>query len=343
MAFKLKSKILLLMHGLCFAAGCVLCAAEGGSERSLDKTIAGESAAPRSASKETAVGAQEKAGAFTISFYGKVVDWHGAHVPHATVIYSVADGTAPVPGRPTRYTLTADAAGRFFIDSTGPYLYVSVKKEGYQYVREVPVQATFGDVVPSVKICGTTAIFSSDNDIVRNRQGDKPVLFMLKEVERLEPLVTQDSKLLFDSVSSVRVMSFQDSNRSRLMTVSGRRESIQSKDDPSLHQWRFTFSVKGGGIMAQNDDGFEAPEKGYLPEVTVISDAKQYPLWKGLLARWDFYVRFSDGVYGRVAVYGNLVTDGKVQQPFLKFTSYFNPNPKSRNLEAEIRDVKSGR
>jgi hypothetical protein len=98
------------------------------------------------------------------------------------------------------------------------------------------------------------------------------------------------------------------------------------KYPPRTFDWRATLAVRDGGLLEHNlEFPFEAPEKGYTPQVTFEMPAGA-PDWKRSIEK-TYFIRFgSPPKYGRFQVRLN----GASEKVYIDYT--INPTG-SRNLE----------
>lgn len=273
-----------------------------------------------------------------ILFYGRVVDQDLAPVEGARVVYSPSiDFAVALAGRNPRLEIKSDKDGFFEIRSQGSDIYVSVGKEGYRQVRvNHPQTVNPGDSVGSgVKI--QYFDFTGRPEFNHRPVAKLPVQFALRKVGKLASLHIVD-KLLSPRPNGDPLRISLDGSEG-----AGHRVQIICKSDFNrgavkpgvLHQysWSFEVLVEGGGIQELKDEGFVAPESGYLPKMMVASVDATSERWFGEFPEKTYYVRFDDGVSAKFNCQGGTSYDDKTNDPYVYFKSWLNPDSKSRSLE----------
>ena len=146
-----------------------------------------------------------------------------------------------------------------------------------------------------------------------------PVVFVLRKNRDTEPLVVRENQEAELSPG-----------QSKLFTIgpNGAIVTIERLPDmgKSSRSWSAHVSVPSGGLVISTEEfPFEAPDKGYEPVVAITERTPRPPVWAGDNGA-TFFVKTPQG-YGRITVRN---TPGSA---WVYVTSYFNPNPNSRNLE----------
>jgi hypothetical protein len=255
-----------------------------------------------------------------ISFYGRAQDQYGEPVAEAKVQYSALDKFWE-PG--TKYEGVTDARGYFSITGIeGAALSVHVSKEGYDRIYNQS-DGAFSFGVP----------YNPQRDRPTPTKNN-PAVFVLRKKTAPEPLVAIDRDVLVPKDGTPVDVSLKNGKP----VPAGQGDialecwtSDQTKDAQGRYDWRFRFSVPGGGLLKRTDPelAFEAPETGYDPNIEFhMPQASE---------RWQedydeqFWLKLRDGRYARMRL--RMTTGGG---HFASITAYLNPSG-SRNLEYDPR------
>lgn len=277
-----------------------------------------------------------------IVFYGQVVDMEGKPVEAATVTYIPSSDLSSLAGKSARYTTLSDSRGMFTISTHGMDLYVSVSKDGYRPVQSAPSVlsssgAKGGQLVGSAK---RFEYFNSKGrpELNHHPESGSPVRLVLRKIGKLEPLIHGEFKVRLQPDGTPKTWSLH-AKGSPLHQVTMVCRSGATKQGTTAgyapFDWEFEMKVEKGGILEQTDEGFEAPESGYVPSLIIASMKASAPRW---LPRFDYktyYIRFDDGVCARIQISGNASFSNVADNPFVGYESYLNPNPDSRSLETK--------
>lgn len=244
-----------------------------------------------------------------IEFYGKVVDEQGMAVEGAEIGFQwnnySATGSAESNTR-------SDPNGLFSLKGvTGKSLGVSVKKEGYKrYYNGNQFSFEY-------------AAYFEPQWHVPN--ASNPVIFKMHKNREADPLVVRENQEA--ELSPGQKRSFNIGPKGAAVVV----ERLPNVDN-SLKGWAARISVPGGGLVISTAEfPIEAPETGYIETIEVTDKTAKPVVWQGDNGA-AFFVKTSQG-YGRVTVRN---TPGAA---WVYVTSYFNPNPNSRNLEFDPAKV----
>jgi hypothetical protein len=228
----------------------------------------------------------------SIEFYGKVVDEQTNPVAEAQVEFRWME----LPdNKGSRSTNTAsDSAGLFAIKGAkGPTLSVYVSKPGYYTSRGTPNGYTYSDALGDR--------FHPD--------AQNPVVFVLRKKGPGVPLVqakfsstAKSAQLRHDgSAVDVNLMTGEmaTTGNAQLELKLWRDDLMQGA---RTFDWKLQLSVQGGGILGTDSEfPFEAPESGYEPSVVIDMPATN-EIWRDEITS-NFYVRLSNGDYGRFNLY----------------------------------------
>jgi hypothetical protein len=275
-----------------------------------------------------------------IDFYGQVVDQDGTAIEGARVVYSPDGDLRALGGNSPRFEMMTVKDGLFAIHAKGSGMYVSVKKEGY---RDVRIKVA-GPIKPGDRVGSGQRIqyFSMVTGPEFNHRPvvDRPVQFTLRKVGKIYNLLATD-KLLEPKSNGEPLRVSLNGNEG-----SGHEIQIICKSDfgrtpvqagvPHKYAWSFEIVVENGGIQEMKDEeGFEAPESGYVPKLTMASMDATAEAWRKGFREKSYYVRFDDGVSAKVEIYsgGASYESRNADTPYVNFQSLLNPDPKSRSLE----------
>jgi hypothetical protein len=266
--------------------------------------------------------AQRMKNAFStsITFYGRVLDQHGAPVPGATVQGSAA---VSMGGDSTKTKTTTDASGKFTLNSKGMSFFVSVDKPGYYHI--FPNQVT-GFVSESV--------FHYAEDLekeVHKPDPSKPVNLHLFKPGMIEPLtrLKPTSRRMSRSGEAVEVALDTDQGERHRISLSCKTDDKVTPD--GKYSWKFEVKVISGGLQRAGElFEFEAPASGYKEgDVIDMSDSIPRSEWSDSVQR-SYFVRFDDDTFARMKV--EMISFG---DHFATIEGYHNPKVGSRNLEAD--------
>lgn len=245
-----------------------------------------------------------------ISFYGLVVDDSGAPIHDANIELAWSDTSG---GKST--TQKSDTKGLFsLIGVTGKALSVIVEKKGYErYLEKGKNQYGF-----------EYASYSDEKYHVPNPA--KPVVFILRKKREAEPLIVRNN--LEAQLEPGQTHTFTIGPKGAVLII----ERLPDQGENRLRAWSARVSVPGGGLTLSTEEfPVEAPETGYVESLEVTDKTRKPVVWQGDNGA-AFFMKTSQG-YGRVVVYN---TPG---MSWVYVRSYFNPNPKSRNLEFDPAKV----
>lgn len=259
-----------------------------------------------------------------LTFYGKVIDEHGAPVPSAKVRFSLVNNPDPnISG--TRGEIESGQDGRFVITGRGMSIYVEVSKEGYYRVPK------------SNDMLGSSGGFENHGNLadieVGLPTGDKPALFVLRKIGEAAPLihagprsiiVPEDGAPTDVDLSTGQVVV---PGKGQLRVEVWAQNQGMNPNKGEHYDWRCRLSVSGGGMVQRSGEfEFEAPDVGYVPtaELAQFAMAKH---WTPNMTR-QFFVRLPDDRYARINF--QIATNG---DHFIVLESFLNPTPGNRNLE----------
>lgn len=239
-----------------------------------------------------------------ISFYGLVIDDSGVPISDADVELSWSD----VDGGKSS-VLKSDAQGLFsLVGAKGKRLSVIIEKKGYdRYLERGKNQYGF-----------EYASYSDEKYHIPNAA--KPVVFILRKKREAEPLIARNN--LEAELESGQKHTFTIGPRGAVLIV----ERLPDQGDNRLRAWSARVSVPGGGLALSTEEfPVEAPETGYVESIEVTDKTPKPVVWQGDNGA-ALFMKTPQG-YGRLIIYN---TPG---MSWVYVRSYFNPNPKSRNLE----------
>jgi hypothetical protein len=245
-----------------------------------------------------------------ISFYGLVIDDAGAPIADADVKLTWSD----VNGGSSTST-KSDLQGSFSLTGVvGKRLGVDVSKSGYvQYLDRNKNRFSF-----------EYGSYSDENYHVPNAA--KPVVFILRKKAEADPLIVRGKQEAQLEIGQKHT--FTIGPRGAVLIV----ERLPDQGENRLRAWSAKISVPGGGLALSTEEfPVEAPENGYAESIEVTNKTPKPIIWQGDNGA-AFFVKTPQG-YGRVTVRNS------IGQSWVYVTSYFNPNPKSRNLEFDPSKV----
>lgn len=273
-----------------------------------------------------------------IDFYGQVVDQEGVAIEGARIVYAPDGDLRALGGNSPRFEMMTEKGGLFAIHTKGSGMYVSVKKEGYRGVRI----KTAGPIKPGDRVGSGQRIqffpMEAGPEFNHRPVVDRPVQFTLRKVGKLYDLLVTDARLSPKSSGEPLHVSLNGNEGS------GHEIQIICKSDfgrtpiqvgvPHRYAWSFEVVVENGGIQEMKDEeGFEAPESGYVPKLTMASMDASAANWSKDFRHKTYYVRFDDGVSARFECQGGTELGNGKDKPFVYLDGLLNPDPKSRSLE----------
>ncbi len=261
-------------------------------------------------------------GAFVtpITFYGRVLDQHGAPVAGATVRGSA--GVSP-GGDTVKTTATTDASGHFTLRTMGMVLFVSVDKPGHYHI--------FPDRMPGfVSEKGFDYAAALGNG-VHKPDSSKPAVLHLYKPGTMEPLIRlkSTSRRLSRSGEAVEVVLDPGEGDQHRIALSCKTDDQVTPD--GKYSWRFEVRVMEGGLQpAGGIFEFEAPAEGYQEaDIIDMKESLPRPQWSSSVRR-SYFVRFNDDTYARIEV--KMMSGG---DHFARIEGQYNPKRGSRNLEVD--------
>lgn len=244
-----------------------------------------------------------------IEFYGKIVDEQGKPVAEVDIRFQwtniSAKGTA-------EHNTRSDVQGLFSLTGvTGKSLGVSIRKQGYKHYY-VGNQFSFE----------YAAYFEPEWYVPEAKH---PVIFKIHKNREADPLITRENQE--GQIAPGQSKSF---------VIGPNGAAVVVERLPNISQgargWAARITVPGGGlVLATEEFPIEAPENGYTPVVEVTDKTPKPMVWQGDNGA-AFFVKTPQG-YGRITVRNTLGS------AWVYVTSYFNPNPGSRNLEYDPAKV----
>ncbi len=257
-----------------------------------------------------------------ITFYGRVVDQYGVPIQEASVLFKANDKPW---ADSTSFQRTSDADGNFSIsDIQGMSLYVEVSKPGYYCVDPVGGKPSSNGGYDYGGPATTKGLHTPDSR--------KAVLFMLHKAGVMEKLVYQRERNpgVPKNGSPVKLpLDPSASDSPHFIEVQCWTNDTQ-RDAQNHYDWRFKVTVPSGGLVPRIGElAFEAPLDGYQrSDEYVMPKSPQGRQWEDSVEK-SYFIRFDDGTYARVNL--EMIAHGA---HFVVFSSYLNPKPSSRNLEA---------
>jgi hypothetical protein len=276
-----------------------------------------------------------------IDFYGQVVDQDGVPIEGARVVYSSDADLRALGGNSPHFEMISEKNGLFTIHAKGSDMFVSVDKKGYRRVNVARTRQPGQPIKPGDRLGSSERIqyFAIEGSPELNHRPEegRPVQFTLRKVGKLFNLLVTDKRLLPKSNGEPLRVSLNGKR------ATGHEIQIICKSDfnrtpvqpgvPHQYSWSFEIAVENGGIQELKDDGFEAPENGYVPSLTMASMDASASKWSNEFWDKSYYVRFDDGVSARFKCQGGTESYNNTDKPFIYFESWLNPDPKSRSLE----------
>jgi hypothetical protein len=285
-----------------------------------------------------------------IIFYGKVVDQDGIAIEGARVTYSPSvDFELALAGRNPRFETYSDKGGLFTIKTKGADLSIEVDKAGYRHVSSDissrsrgPVRPTGPSINPGDRVGSREKVqyfeMHGYPELNHRPVAGRPVQFTLRKLGEIYNLLVVDKRLSPRSNGEPLRVSLNGNDGS------GHEIQIICKSDfgrtpvqagvPHRYAWSFEILVENGGIQEMKDkEGFDAPEGGYVPKLTVASKDASAVRWSNDFRDKAYYVRFDDGVSARFKCQGGTEHGNGKDKPFVYLDGLLNPDPRSRSLE----------
>jgi hypothetical protein len=244
-------------------------------------------------------------------FYGKVVDQHGQPVAGANVTgYLRSDeGFGINDEKVEEYSTTTDADGLFeFTGLHGARFGEKVSKAGYDLESEGYVRQTGAKTNPNDR-----------------------ATFMMWRLRGAEPLIHNkfQSRVPYDGASAGFNLATGKKDASGDLRFTLSRFPLKIHRGRDKYYWTLKIEMTRGGLLGENDPyPYLAPEAGYVNVFQSEMKSNSVP-WSGDL-RQNFYIRMSDGQYGRLFV--DLSTDSMRPDTGVTIETWVNPSG-SRNLE----------
>jgi len=267
-----------------------------------------------------------------IELYGKIVDQHGNPVAGATVKLSPVDRPFGDQSN-SKMALISDAAGEFSVKGKqGFAMGVSASKDGYMTLP--PLDGPSSSAMLSYGGEGKTG--------KRYSNPATPLVLTLHEIGPVDPIFyveRTNRKLPVDG--TLRAIALDSEKGQGDHKIEFRFKSDWSKlpKDNEINNKRYDWSLEaripGGGFLESDSDyKFEAPEKGYQETIKIEYSAKlPQDKWLYNVDR-RYFVKFSDGSYGRI----RFSIDASTDSAPLNMTSWLNLKPGSRNLSSNDWD-----
>ncbi|MGA2177636.1 MAG: carboxypeptidase-like regulatory domain-containing protein [Verrucomicrobiota bacterium] len=255
-----------------------------------------------------------------IAFYGKVVDQNNRPVSDVKVCLEVRVGyyTSPTTGRERwdPISVETDAEGNFVLNNVmgGFVQFKTIEKEGYKLL---PKQAKEGFMY-------YPAQFHPDSN--------NPVVFKMWKKGGAEPLAGSawHGKVACDGTPiGFDLLSGKQTKDGNLRIICTLTPTDAKWGNQILSDYKLQISITGGEIQRTSDDfTYLAPEKGYLPSVTIEEKAAD-PNHRNAELEQEFYIKTPEGRYGRLSI-----DWAAWQKPptHLEWDCSINPSG-SRNLE----------
>lgn len=260
-----------------------------------------------------------------ITFYGRVVDQHGAPISGADVKLSANDKIL----RPSsEYTRKTDQSGNFEISGiVGLALAVAVSKPGYLKIPHHEAPPT------------SSGLFDYGVG-TRPHQPDKsaPVVFRLYKLGKIEPLVKIGEKNFRIARDGTPLSIAVEEQGAHQVILRCWNQELQRPVGQRQYDWRFEINVPNGGLLVRNDAfAFEAPQEGYASSDTVEMPASLGNQWRSFAER-SYFIRFADGTFARAKLEMQAGGDH-----FVVWESFYNPKAGSPNLESTATDQSASR
>jgi hypothetical protein len=253
-----------------------------------------------------------------ITFYGKVVDEKNNPIAGAMAKMSAADHPY---GIGSKYERITDESGLFSISGIhGAGLSVTVSKEGYYSLPQ-----SWGDFGYA---------FRDGEDKPPHTDPNDPAIFVLRKMGETEPLIMVHKEVRIDK-NGVPVAMDLHTGKTYGLTNSDIQVQSWTQNQGIVpgsgkhYDWRCVITVPGGGLQARTGSQFDftAPTDGYQPGDEISMSATD-PKWSSRQKR-EYYLKLANGEYARISF--TMATGG---YNLFGITSYLNPQPGHRNLEA---------
>jgi hypothetical protein len=267
-----------------------------------------------------------------IELYGKIVDQHGNPVAGATIRLSPVDRPFGDDSN-SAMTLVSDAAGEFSVKGKqGFAMGVRAAKDGYM-------------TLPSLGGGTSSAMvyYGGEGKIGKRYSNPAtPLVLTLHEIGPVDPIFyveRTNRKLPVDG--TVRAIALDSEKGLGEHKIEFRFKSDWNKLPKNnemygkRYDWSLETSIPGGGFLESDSDyKFEAPETGYQESIIIQYSAKMPQEQWGYLVQRRYFVKFSDGSYGRI----RFSIDASTDSAPLNMTSWLNLKPGSRNLSSNDWD-----
>lgn len=226
-----------------------------------------------------------------IEFYGKVIDENSNSLSGAKISFRWVEKPTAEGNRTS--STESDSEGLFSLrGARGPGLTVIVNKEGYYISRSTP---------DSFRYALGSETFHPDLS--------NPIIFHLRKKGMGESLIGSN----FPGFAHIAQL-HHDGTPVELDLLKGTQVSAGTgqlklefwRDVSHLNvqpfDWKLQLSTPGGGLIQTDEEfAFEAPEKGYQPSIVLDMPATNQN-WQGEITS-KYYIRLSDGKYGRIDFY----------------------------------------
>ncbi len=285
-----------------------------------------------------------------IVFYGQVVDKGGAPIEGSKVRYSSSmDFEVALAGRNPELVTYSDKDGLFKIKTKGADLSITVEKNGYRDVvsdissrHRGPTRPTGPSINPGDRVGSSEKVLYFEMhgypELNHRPVAGRPVQFTLRKVGKIYKLISTDKRLSPRSNGEPLRVSLNGNegfgHEIQIICKSDFGQTPVQTGVPHRYSWSFEIVVENGGIQEMKDeDGFEAPESGYVPRLTMASMDVTAGRWSKDFGNKAYYVRFDDGVSARFKCQGGTEHGNGKDKPFVYLDGFLNPDPKSRSLE----------
>ena len=262
-----------------------------------------------------------------IEFYGKVVDQNNNPIVDAEIAV-IINNRHFLPST-NRFTMHSDSNGDFAIkDQQGASVSINVSKAGYMVISRGQTNVTHSGGLFDY------AIKDDKGNCYKNVAN--PTRFMLFKIGEKQDL-HHIKEMLYDipldgSPYEICLDADQKNGKHRIIvSFKGEYQFLNVKPDNPF-SWQFSSKIIGGGfVKRKNAYDFIAPEIGYME--TLFYD---YPSklnrddWK-LTIKCDYFIKFSDSVYGRVIM---SVSGNSTSSP-LSFESWIFEKPQLRDTTTD--------
>ncbi|WP_035601412.1 hypothetical protein [Haloferula sp. BvORR071] len=260
----------------------------------------------------------------TACFYGRVVDQHGAGVPHAEVEYY----------RDRRYWDSTQASDLLQTDESGNFQIIAPRTQALSITALVPAgynstNERFGNFTFS-----RLAYLLPASVAVPPHHADpaKPVLFKLSKMGETVPLLHIERAGPIQSFNRYRTGRKAEHVLQFDFTFNDTPLPKQTNQRWDIYDWSIHLAVPGGGMVERvnrellDATSFIAPEDGY--QDTLLYSPKPEPgTYRNDLNK-EFFVRYGDGSYGRIEVRIQLDLNedpNRKRRHFAVIDSYLDP------------------